>query len=104
MKLLSIILVVAGFHTIPAIADEPADLTRFLQDGANAGFIAAAITTLDDCDVPLSFTQSRDVESKGRIVLSIGCAEPSNEHAMLLFFNEYEDGTKLWFEEIMLIP
>jgi len=89
---------------MPAMAEEPADLTRFLQDGASAGFLAAAVAALDDCKIPLEFTQSPDASNSDRIVLSVSCLEPENGHAMLLFFAEIENGKRLWLEKIMQIP
>jgi hypothetical protein len=96
---------IAAALLLPALAaaEEAPDLTRYLQTGTNAALIAAAVAQVDDCPVPLSFTETPDAGREDRVVLSIGCGDTADPHAMLVFFGVSPDGA-LWFDEMFPIP
>ena len=76
----------------PAMADD-VDWSKYMTRSAVVSAIASAMSAVENCSVPLTFSESVDSTEGRKITLAINCFGKEDEEASsFIEFDDYGDG------------
>ncbi len=86
------VMLVCAFTVAPARAG-PVDWTRYMSSSAAVSAIAAALSFVEKCSVPLEFDE---IQQDGKRLLTLNCnGSDEEEAAVTIEFIDYGDGALL---------